>query len=213
MILLLSRAMMTLACRCLGETRSDWARAMQAEFEVAAEDGRPLRFAAGCLMGALRQMPAQDEGRFILTTYALALGIMIPMAAIQVGCAVFDLPYLFAGHQGLRGTFMVPGQEALIGGAVRAAVPSLTALQLLSGAGQLRIAWLMLERDWPRVASAGMAILAALATLILFMGALFLDARQAMILAAVLMIELAILTGLSRWNADLRLPPTKEPAA
>jgi hypothetical protein len=210
MMLAFSRALMALACRCLGEGRREWARAMRAEFDAAVEDGRALPFAIGCLFGALRQMPTREEGRFILTNYMLALGIMMPMAAIQVGCAVFGLPYLFPGAEGLRGT-MVPGQELLVGGAYRAAVPPLTILLLLSGGGQLRIAWLMLERDWSRVASTGMAILAAITTLILFMTALFLDASQAVTQGAVLAIELTVLAGLSRWHAELNLPPPERP--
>lgn len=212
MILALSRAMMALACRCMGGARGDWAQAMRAEFEVAAEDRRPLAFAAGCLIGAVRQMPAQQEGRFILTNYALALCIMIPMAAVQIGCAVFGLPYLFPGSAGLRGT-MVPAQELLFGGAYRAAIPSLTILLLLSGGGQLRIAWLMLERDWSRVRSTGMAILAALTTLILFMGSLFIDASQAVTLGAVLAIELVVLASLARWHAELGPAPTESSGA
>lgn len=208
----LSRALMALACHCLGEGRREWAQAMQAEFDAVAEDGRPLSFAIGCLWGALRQMPLHEEGRFVLTNYALALVIMIPMAAIQIGWAVFSLPSLFAEHEGLRGT-LAPAQAMLVGGAYRAAVPSLTILLLLSGAGQLRIAWLLLERDWSRVTSTGMAILAAITTLILFMGSVFLDAGQAVTQAAVLAIELAVLAGLSRWHAELDLPPPEPTGA
>jgi hypothetical protein len=203
---------MALACHCLGEGRREWAQAMQAEFDAVAEDGRPLSFAIGCLWGALRQMPLHEEGRFVLTNYALALVIMIPMAAIQIGWAVFSLPSLFAEHEGLRGT-LAPAQAMLVGGAYRAAVPSLTILLLLSGAGQLRIAWLLLERDWSRVTSTGMAILAAITTLILFMGSVFLDAGQAVTQAAVLAIELAVLAGLSRWHAELDLPPPEPTGA
>jgi hypothetical protein len=206
MMLAFSRALMTLACRSLGEARHEWAQAMWAEFDTVVQDGRPLPFAIGCLFGALRQMPMQEEGRFMLTNYTLALGIMMPMAALQVGCAVFGLPYLFPGTAGLRGT-MAPAQELLFGGAYRAAVPSLTILLLLSGGGQLRIAWLMLERDWSRVTSTGIAILAAIATLILFMGTLFLDTSQVVTQGAILAIELMVLAGLSRWHAELGTPP------
>jgi len=212
MMLAFSRALMALACHCLGEGRREWAQAMQGEFDVAIEDRRSLPFAIGCLWGALRELPLREEGRFVLTNYTLALCIMLPMAAVQIGCAVFSLPYLFAGHAGLQGT-LAPGQAQLFGGAYRAAIPSLTILLLLSGAGQLRIAWLMLERDWSRVTSTGMAILAAVATLILFMGSVFLDAGQTVTQGAVLAIELAVLAGLSRWHAELNLPPPERQGA
>ena len=52
-----SQALMALAASCLGESRREWARAMQAEFEIAKEDRRALGFAAGCLVAAWRGMP------------------------------------------------------------------------------------------------------------------------------------------------------------
>lgn len=211
MKLILARALMVLACRCLGESRRDWGRAMLAEFDVATTNGVPLIFAVGCLIGALRQMPASHEGRFVLTTYALALGIMLPMAAVQIGCAVFGLPYLFPGLGGLGGT-LSPAQEIIAGGAYRAAVPSLAALLLVSGIGQLRIAWLLLERDWRRVTTTGLAILAAIATLVIFLGSLFLDASQAVVQGGILSIELLVLVGLSQWSADLALRPPENVA-
>ncbi len=206
----LACAIMALADRCMGESRREWAQAMQAEFAAAIEDGHSLPFAIGCLWSALRQMPVEEEGRFVLTSYILALAVMIPMAAVQIGWAVFSLLDLFAEDEGLRAT-LAPGQAMLVGGAYQAALPSLTILLLLAGAGHLLIAWLMLERDWPRVISTGMAILAAMVTLVLFMGSVFLAAGQALTLIAVPMTELAVLAGLACWHAELNLPPP-EPA-
>jgi hypothetical protein len=82
-------------------------------------------------------------------------------------------------------------------------VPSLSLLLLLVGLGHLRIAWAMLDRDWRRVQRTGMLALAAAATLIIFMATLFLDGRQAMLQAAVLAIELATLSVVIRWHAQL----------
>src|SRR5262245_56110678 len=105
MIGAIARAMMALAAHCLGESRREWAAAMQAEFEMLAE-GESLRFAIGCLAAALREMPAREEGRFTLTNYALALGLMIPMAALQFGCALLGLPHLYPGERGLPGALL-----------------------------------------------------------------------------------------------------------
>lgn len=207
MRLALSRALMTLACQCLGKGRREWALAMQAEFDAAVEDGRSLTFAIGCLIGAFRQMPMQDEGRFVLTNYALTLVVMVPMAAVELSCATLGLPHLF-GEQGSLGAGMTYAQKLLVGGAYRVAAPSLTLLLLLSGAAQLRLAWLVLERDWMRATSAGAAILAAMTTMILFMGCLFLDIGQAATLGGILGIELVLIAGLGRWHADLNLPPS-----
>ncbi len=201
----LAYAIMALADRCMSESRREWGQAMQAEFAAAIEDGHSLSFAIGCLWSALRQMPKEEEGRFVLTSYALALFIMIPMAAVQIGWAFFSLQDLFAEDKGLRAS-LTPGQAMVVASAYQAAVPSLTILLLSSSAGQLRIAWMMLERDWSRVTSTGMAILAAMVTLILFMSSVFLDAGQALALTAVLATELAVLMGLSCWHAELNRP-------
>ncbi|WP_296612096.1 hypothetical protein [Sphingomonas sp.] len=207
MMLSLSRALMTLACRCLGKDRHEWAQAMRAEFDAAVEDRRPLTFAIGCLTAALRQMPMREEGRFVLTNYALALAVMVPIAAIEISSAILGLPHLF-GEQGALGASMTSGQKLLVDGAFRVAAPSVTLLLLLSGGAQLRLAWLMLERDWGRATSVGAAILAAITTQILFMGSLFLDVGQAVTLGGVLGIELTLIAGLGRWHADLNLPPS-----
>lgn len=204
MMLALSRALMVLACQCLGDSRREWAQAMQAEFDIAAQDGRALSFAAGCLIGALRQMPMQQEGRFVLTNYTLALTVMVPIAAMEISAALFGLPHLF-GDQGEPGAGMAFAQKLVIGAAYRVVAPSLTLLLLLSGGGQLRLAWLMLERDWSRATATCVANLAAITTLILFMG-MFLDVGQVITLAVVLGIELALIAGLCRWHEDLDLP-------
>lgn len=199
-----ARAVMALAVVSLGESRREWSLAMQVEFETAVADGKPLLFAMGCLAAAWREMVTREEGRFLLTNYAIALGLMIPMAALQIGCAVLGLPYLFPGQTGLAGALLQGGaQEILLRGVYQAAVPSLSLLLLLLGLGHLRIAWAMLDRDWRRVQRTGMLALAAAATLILFMGTLFLDGRQAMLQAAVLAVELATLSVVVRWHAQL----------
>lgn len=205
-----SRAIMALAVSCIGEHRREWALAMQVEFETAAAEGKPLLFAIGCLMAALRELVTHEEGRFVLTNYALALGLMIPMAALQIGCAVLGLPYLYAEQDGLRGALAAGGApEIAMRSVYQAAVPSLALLLLLLGVGHLRIAWVMLERDWSRVTRMGTLTLAAAATLVIFMGALFLDGTQALLQAAVLAIELATVSMVARWHAQLF--PTASP--
>ena len=207
----LARMVMALAVCCLDEGRREWARAMRMEFETAVEDGKPLRFAIGCLTAAARELVTREEGRFVLTSYALALGLMLPMAALQIGCAVLGLPYLYAGHGGLSGSLAAGGApEVLMRGVYQAAVPSLSVLLLLVGIGQLRIAWAMLERDWSGVMRMGALTLAAAATLILFMGALFIDGSQALLQAAVLLVELATVFVVARRHAELSPTPLHE---
>ncbi|MFA6113910.1 MAG: hypothetical protein WC729_07950 [Sphingomonas sp.] len=199
-----SRAVMALAVCCLDESRREWSAAMLAEFEAAVTDGKPLLFAIGCLAAAWREMLTRERGRFVLTNYALVLGVMIPMAALQIGCALLGLPYLYPGQHGLSGALLEGGtHEGLLRGVYQAAIPSLAFLQLLIGLGHLRIAWVMLNRDWAGVTRSGMRMLAAAATLILFMGVLFLDSTQALLQGAVLAIELAAVSMVARWHVQL----------
>jgi hypothetical protein len=201
---IVSRLVMALAVCCLDESRREWSAAMQAEFETAAAEGKPLLFAAGCLMAAWRELLTREQGRFALTNYALVLGVMIPMAALQIGCALLGLPYLYPGQQGLSGALLEGGtHEVLLRGVYQAAIPSLALLQLLIGLGHLRIAWVMLNRDWTGVTRSGLRMLAAAATLVLFMGVLFLDSTQALLQGAVLAIELASVSVVARWHAQL----------
>jgi hypothetical protein len=199
-----SRAIMALALCCLDESRREWSAAMSVEFEAALADGKPLPFAAGCLTAAWRELLTREKGRFFLTNYALVLGVMIPMAALQIGCALFGLPYLYPGQHGLSGALLEgSAHEALLRSVYQAAIPSITLLQLLIGLGHLRIAWVMLNRDWTGASRSGMRTLAAAATLILLMGVLFLDSTQALLQIAVLTIELATIAVVARWHAQL----------
>lgn len=204
MTISLSRAIMTLATAAMGESRREWAMAMEAEYEMAAADGAQLRFATGCLIAAWRDMLRVEEGRFMLTSYVLALGLILPMAALQVGCALFGLPYLYPGGGGLVGALLEgSAYEHLLRSIYQSAILPLALLQLLIGLGHLRIAWGMLERDWSGVTRTGTSILAGAVTLILFMSILFLNSRQALLLASIVAIELAILAILARWHARL----------
>ena len=210
----IARAVMAVATCLMSEHRRAWTAAMRAEFAVAAEEGAALPFAFGCLATAARELLTREEGRFTLTSYALALGLMLPMAAVQIGCAVFGLPYLYPDRAGLTGALLQGREhEALVRGIYQAAVPSLAMLLVLLGLGHVRIAWAMLDRDWASVRRLGAFALAAAATLIGFMGVLFLDGRQALTQAGVLAIELAVVTLVARWHAQLHPPaPAKAPA-
>ena len=198
----LARAMMRVAASCLGESRSEWAAAMHGEFRSAIDDGRPLAFATGCLVAAWREMPLQEQGRFVLANYALALGMLIPMAVLQFECVV-GVPYLSFGQHGLLYTLLTPGNEKglYLAEAYRAAIPPLVALWTLLGLGHLRMAWALLERDWARVLKFGAMTVAASATLVIFTIVLFLDDAGAALQAALLAMELVAIYALARWHA------------
>lgn len=209
---LLARTMMALARATLDARRRDWAAAMDAEFAAAEADGHALSFASGCLLTAWRELLTLQEGRFTLTSYALVLAVVLPMAALQIGCAVLGLPYLYPGPGGLRAALLVGGaHEDLLRGLYQAAVPSLALLLLLLGLVQLRLGWAVLERDWAAVRRRGLQAIAATVTLIIVMATLFLDGRQVLVQAAVLTVELATIVMVARWHEQLFPAPAEHP--
>lgn len=202
----LSRALVAVAAGCLGETRRDWAQAMEAELDAARADGRSLSFAAGCLMAALRQMPRQAEGRLQLANHALALGLLVPVAFLLFG--------LSSGQGGLYGATGAAGAaDSLLGYAQLRAVPALLISWLLLGVGHLLLAWTLLDRDWTRVVGAGALIAAASLTLYLFMGVLLLDAAVLRLLPGVLAVELLLVLGIARWHARIFTHPRSPQAS
>ena len=195
-----AKAVMTLATSCLGENRREWAFAMEGEFEAAIEDGKPLAFATGCLIAAWREMPKQAEGRLVLANYALALGLLIPMAVLQFMQAV--------------GVTLTIGdnQNPYLAWSQLTAAPILLILWLLLGIGHLRLAWVLVERDWSGVMRVGALIGAAMVTLFLFMGVLFLDIDALLSQVAALAFELMAILATARGQARLLSSATIEVA-
>lgn len=192
-----SRALMSLATCCLGESRREWALAMEAEYDAAAEAGAPFAFAAGCLIAAWREMPNRQEGRLTLANYALALGLLIPVACLQFGCAIG----LFTGHGFLLAIGGSP--DPYLAGPQLGAIPALMILWLVLGMGHLRLAWVLVDRDWSSVVKVGALMAAATVTLFGFMGVLFLDATALLVQLAVLAIEFVAVLAAARWHARL----------
>ena len=209
----LSHAIMAIATACMGEDRQTWSQAMKAEYHAAAAEGQGLSFAAGCFVAAWREMLGSATGRFVLTSYVVALGIMVPMATIEIGCAVLGFPYLYPDQHGLPGALLVGGShEALLRPTYLGAIPPMAFIQLLAGAGHLRLAWSLLERDWSSALRWSLWTLAGMTTLVIFMGVFFLDSRQALMQGCVVGIELAILLVIMRRHAELhRFAPTEHP--
>ena len=200
MIEALSRALMQLATCCLGEGRREWAFAMQAEFEEAAAARTPLSFACGCLVAAWGELPRHAEGRLGIVSHVLVLGLLIPLAFLQLGCGLG----LSTGHGGFD-VGLGPGgpQDPYLASPQLTAMPALHILWLMLGAAHLHLAWVLLERDWDRVVKAGALIAAATLTLFIFMEVLLLDTGTLMVLAAELAIETSFILALARWHARI----------
>lgn len=194
---------MTLATRSLGADRSSWAQAMTAEFDVAEEDGRPLRFALGCLWCAWRMMPKHAEGRFVLASYALSIGLLMPIAAVLALAAAFGFPFV-APNDGLGGYLSGSGTHVLLLNAGNAAAAmSLTLVMLSMAAYHLPLAWWTLDRDWERVASAHRFGAATATTLLMVTSCAALDTTQLLLPIAALMVEWGALSALTWWHARL----------
>ena len=202
MTVAVSRAVMSLAMCSLGETRREWALAMRAEFDVAIADGKPLAFATGCLVAAWRELPTEAEGRLVLTNYALALGVLIPMGVLQFAL-VFGFSSLFEG-EAFNGVVLAGAtQNPVLASSQLGAAPSLLALWLMLGVGHLRLAWVLVDRDWARVVKVSALIGATLGTLLMVMAALLLDLTFVILQAAAMAIELTALVAVARRHAGL----------
>ena len=181
---------------------------MEGEFASAVEAGRPISFAAGCLITAWRQMPAHEEGRFVLANHFVAFALLVPMAVLQLQCAA-GLPYLWQWGSGPYAMLTVHGSQGLfLLHAYSSAMPVIVALWLLLGTGHLGLAWLVLERDWARIARLASLIVGASATLVIFTTILFVDDAGVRLQAALLAIELSTVGALVRWHQRLRSTST-----
>jgi len=203
MTVTLARAVMALAEACLGDHRRDWALAMRSELDVAIDDRKPLGFAVGCLTGALRDMPKHGEGRFTLTSHAVALGLF-PIAALLIVGTASGFPFLPSGHAGLSGWLAGSGAPSpLLTPWNRGFAPALAVLVWGIVAGHLLMPWFILERDWTRVATLARVNSAATVTLFLFTGVLFLDVAFMLLPAVALAIELLAIWHLYQWQTHL----------
>ncbi|WP_442679212.1 hypothetical protein ACSBM8_17200 [Sphingomonas sp. ASY06-1R] len=196
----LARALMHLAICCLGRSRQEWARAMQAEFEAVEETGNPLIFAGGCLIAAWREVPHHAEGRFGLVTHLLAIGLLIPIACLQFAYAIG----LTMGPHGAYFMLVATGSDApYAADAQRSGIPALLLLWSLLGVAHLQLAWVLLDRDWDRIVRIGAMIAAGMLTLVLFMELLMLHVGTLLMQAGVLTIELIVILAIARWHSRI----------
>jgi hypothetical protein len=190
---------MALAVSSLGDRRRDWALAMEVEFEAARADGKPLAFALGCLMAAWRELPAHEEGRLKIASHALAFLLILPIAALLASNVLAGFPGSYLGPIGSDGWMdLSGGQTPLLSDGNQSAIPALGTLILLLAGAHLRLAWLVLERDWERVAALGMLITAATMALTIFTSIVFAYCASALTQALILTVELASIWALAR---------------
>jgi hypothetical protein len=205
MIVAVSRTVMALAVYTLGEHRREWAGAMQAEFEAAREDGKPLAFALGCLMTACRELPRHEGGRFAVASHVLALGVIVPIAALTITSVLTGFPSSYLGHVGVHQLLEAGGGTGpVLSEGNRFAIPSLALLLLLLSTLHLRVAWLALNRDWMRLRAVGALSAAGTATLLISSVVLFADVVAPLAQIAMLTVELTAASALARWHGQLQ---------
>ncbi|KQM96582.1 hypothetical protein [Sphingomonas sp. Leaf25] len=196
----LARLLLALAVRSLGTRHAAWGAAMLAEQPAAAADGRSLRFALGCLIGAWRMLPRHGEGRRLLAGYALALGLLLPVAAMLVVATLFGFPFVTASD-GLGGFLTGSGTHvSLLNAGTRSTGPVLAVLLLALAGCHLPLAWWVLDRNWARVATAMRFGAATITTLALLTACAMLDVTTLLPPVAAVVAELAAVSTFAWWH-------------
>ena len=187
-----SRAVMALAVHCLPAIRRQWANAMLVEFEAASEDGKPLSFATGCLVAALRELPRHQQGRFAIASWLLTITVIVPAAGVLFSSLVAGSPMSYLAYG-----------EAVVSEANLSAAPSLLLLLLCLATLHLRLAWLTLDSDWESLIPTGAMSAAVALTLSIFTAVVFDAHLLAVLPTTVAALELSALALLARWHAEL----------
>lgn len=204
MIATLSRCVMTLAIAGLGDRNREWGLAMQGEFEAAIDDGRPLFFAFGCLLGAWRMRLADPDGRFALASYALAVGLILPLASVLAVGAIVGFPYLDFAQDNVVGILAVDGAPTtLLDDGNRAAASSLSMVVFLLAGTSVLIAWAILDRNWVRVAAVERLTMAATLTLLMFIALLRFDETRMILPILGFVAQHVVVLTLMRWHCRL----------
>lgn len=187
-----SRAVMALAVHCLPAIRRQWANAMLVEFEAASEDGKPLSFATGCLVAALRELPGHQQGRLAIASWLLTITVFVPAAGVLISSLIAGSPVSYLAYG-----------EAVVSEANWSAVPSLQLLLLCVATLQLRLAWLTLDSDWESLIPTGAMSAAVALTLSIFTAVVFDAHLLAVLPTTVVALELSALALLAGRHAEL----------
>jgi hypothetical protein len=200
----LAQTILAFVGRTLGPRNAIWAHAMLAELDDALEDGRELRFAFGCLLAAWRELPRLSDGRLVIMSYAVAIGLIVPLAGLWLALGVLGFPYLAFGHVGISGFIAGRSDQIpvlLVG--EWALAPALTLVVLLQSGGQLLLAWFLLDRNWTRVAAVARFNAATLTSLVIVTSMLAVTRTGILFGIAALITETLAVLALAWWHDHL----------
>lgn len=195
-----AQLVMALAIRCLPHD-SEWGRAMQAEFDTAWLEGRPLSFAVGCLWVGWQRLPFHNQGRVTLASYALALGLLVPIATFHLGCAISAGSFLLTGNDPYYSQLIARGDAGhALADAYQTATPALMGLLLLLGTVHLSLAWSVLDGRWRRVSLLWLAGATIAAAIVCVIAVTAPSVFGCAIQMAALAIELVAVPPLAAWH-------------
>jgi hypothetical protein len=203
MIVPTARALMNIAAASLGKTRRDWALAMEGEFEASVEDGKPLAFAIGCLTAALGDLTTHREGRFLLMSYVVVLGVLLPLSAFFLSAFLIGFPFLDDTDVLLAGPSAASSTRSLLNEGNTSAAPALALLVLALTGLLLLVGWAVLNRNWRQAQIMVQLSASATITLSLFTGVIFLEPSATLKLFIALAIEVAAVWILASWHEHL----------
>lgn len=183
-----ARVLLKLALAAFAGHRRDWANAMRAEFAYASEEGDALPFATGCLAAAWRDLPGSMEGRLIVSRYALAVLVLMPLAGLLLTGTYFGYP--FVEPETGPGIAKAASGVPLFNEGNRSAVGVLGAMLVVRVICLTLLAWLIVERRWQHVGRLQALSVAVTMTFAIFCAVVMVDLAGMVLPALTVALEL-----------------------
>ncbi|MEN3972994.1 hypothetical protein WJS89_09980 [Sphingomicrobium sp. XHP0235] len=188
-----------LILRCASREDRDWALAMCCEYEEVRRTGGGVDFLAGCLLAIAGRLLRHAEGRHALARHMVVLGMILPVAIFQFGCALSGILLMRNGtdayhaglaHQGL-------GQAARL---YLESAPIMTLLLLILALAHAATGWLLLDRNWRGVAVTGTVTALVTVALVANIAAISAETSGMTLHGALLGVEIVVLAALYLWK-------------
>ena len=144
---------------------------------------------------------SDPDGRFAPASYALAVGLILPLASVLAVGAIVGFPYLDFAQDNVVGILAIDGAPTtLLNDGNRAAATSLSMVVFLLAGTSVLIAWAILDRNWVRVAAVERLTVAATLTLLVFVGLLGFDETRMVLPILGFVAQHVVVLMLMRWH-------------